>query len=128
MADPNSLLAEALQAIEGSSDEKSLESLRVHYLGKKGTLTALLKSLGQLPPEERPEAGERINIAKQQVQQAIETRKMSLVEESLSAQLSSEAIDVTLPGRRQSQGGLAPDHHHNRSHYLHLRNQWLRCS
>ena len=47
MADPNSLLAESLQAIKDSSDEKALEFLRVHYLGKKGTLTALLKSLGQ---------------------------------------------------------------------------------
>ena len=108
MADPNSLLAEALQAIDGSSDEKSLEALRVHYLGKKGSLTALLKSLGQLPAEERPAAGELINIAKQKVQQSIETRKASLVEDSLNAQLRNEAIDVTLPGRRQSPGGLHP--------------------
>ena len=68
----------------------------------------MVKSRGQLPPEERPGAGERINIAKQQVEQAIETRKTSLVEESLNAQLSSEAIDVKLPGRRKSQGGLHP--------------------
>ena len=108
MADPNSLLAEALQAIDNSSDEKSLEALRVHYLGKKGSLTALLKSLGQLPAEERPAAGELINIAKQKVQQSIETRKASLVEDSLNAQLRNEAIDVTLPGRRQSPGGLHP--------------------
>jgi phenylalanyl-tRNA synthetase alpha chain len=108
MADPNSLLAEALQAIKDSSEEKSLEYLRVHYLGKKGTLTALLKSLGQLPAEERPSAGESINIAKQEVQKAIEARKSSLVEESLNAQLRSETIDVTLPGRGQGQGGLHP--------------------
>jgi phenylalanyl-tRNA synthetase alpha chain len=108
MADADSLLAEALQAIKDSSDEKSLESLRVHYLGKKGSLTALLKSLGKLPAEERPAAGERINVSKQQVQQALESKKIALVEESLNAQLSSEAIDVTLPGRRQSQGGLHP--------------------
>jgi phenylalanyl-tRNA synthetase alpha chain len=108
MADSESLLAEALQVIQGSSDEKSLESLRVHYLGKKGALTALLKTLGKLPAEERPAAGERINIAKQQVQQALEQRKTNLIEESLQAQLSEETIDVTLPGRRQSQGGLHP--------------------
>ena len=108
MADPNFLLVEALQAIDNSSDEKSLEALRVHYLGKKGSLTALLKSLGQLPAEERPAAGELINIAKQKVQQSIETRKASLVEDSLNAQLRNEAIDVTLPGRRQSPGGLHP--------------------
>ncbi|MBT3529325.1 MAG: phenylalanine--tRNA ligase subunit alpha [Gammaproteobacteria bacterium] len=108
MADTDSLLAEALQAISDSSDEKSLESLRVEYLGKKGSLTSLLKSLGQLAAEDRPAAGEKINIAKREVQQAIEERKQALVEISLNAQLEQEAIDVTLPGRRQSQGGLHP--------------------
>ncbi len=77
MADPNSLLAEALQAIKDSSDEKTLESSRVRYLGKKGALTALLKSLGQLPAEDRPSAGERINIAKQEVRKTREARKSS---------------------------------------------------
>lgn len=108
MAEPDSLLADALQAINDSSDEKSLESLRVEYLGKKGSLTALLKNLGQLAPEERPAAGEKINVVKRQIQDAIETKKVSLVEESLTAQLSQESIDVSLPGRRQSQGGLHP--------------------
>mgnify|MGYP003995702217 FL=1 len=108
MADTDSLLAEALQAISDSSDEKSLESLRVEYLGKKGSLTSLLKSLGQLAAEDRPAAGEKNNIAKREVQQAIEERKQALVEISLNAQLEQEAIDVTLPGRRQSQGGLHP--------------------
>lgn len=108
MAEPDSLLAEALQAINDSGDEKSLESLRVQYLGKKGSLTALLKNLGQLAPEERPAAGEKINVVKRQIQEAIESKKVSLVEESLNAQLSQESIDVSLPGRRQSQGGLHP--------------------
>lgn len=108
MADTDSLLAEALQAITNSSDEKSLESLRVEYLGKKGSLTALLKNLGQLPPEERPAAGEGINVAKRAVQEAIESRKVILVQASLDNQLASEAVDVTLPGRHQSAGGLHP--------------------
>lgn len=108
MAEPDSLLAGALQAINDSGDEKSLESLRVQYLGKKGSLTALLKNLGQLAPEDRPAAGEKINVVKRQIQEAIETKKVSLVEESLNAQLSQESIDVSLPGRRQSQGGLHP--------------------
>lgn len=108
MADTDSLLAEALQAIKDSSDEKSLESLRVQYLGKKGSLTALLKNLGQLPPEERPKAGEQINVVKRQIQNALASRKKSLVEDALNAQLSQEAIDVSLPGRRQSAGGLHP--------------------
>ena len=70
MADTEAILKEALDAIASSEDEKSLEDIRVHVLGKKGSLTALLKNLGQLPPEERPAAGEGINKAKQQVQQA----------------------------------------------------------
>jgi phenylalanyl-tRNA synthetase alpha chain len=108
MADTDSLLAEALQAIKESSDEKSLDSLRVHYLGKKGSLTALLKNLGQLPAEERPHAGESINVAKRQVQAVIDDRKQALVAAALEVQLSAEAIDVTLPGRSQSPGGLHP--------------------
>jgi|TARA_B100000809_G_scaffold20013_1_gene17624 phenylalanyl-tRNA synthetase alpha chain len=108
MAEPDSHLAEALQAITDSGDENSLEQLRVQYLGKKGKLTVLLKSLGQLPVEERPAAGEKINLVKRQIQAALEARKTSLVETSLDAQLSQEVIDVTLPGRRQSAGGLHP--------------------
>ncbi|MBT8145327.1 MAG: phenylalanine--tRNA ligase subunit alpha, partial [Gammaproteobacteria bacterium] len=108
MADADSLLTEALEAIADSSDEKSLESLRVHYLGKKGSLTALLKTLGQLPAEQRPAAGEVINKAKREIQEAIEARKLALTQAALDAQLAAEAIDVTLPGRRQSQGGLHP--------------------
>ena len=108
MAEPDSHLAEALQAITDSGDENSLEQLRVQYQGKKGKLTVLLKSLGQLPVEERPAAGEKINLVKRQIQAALEARKTSLVEASLDAQLSQEVIDVTLPGRRQSAGGLHP--------------------
>jgi phenylalanyl-tRNA synthetase alpha chain len=108
MLDTVSLVESALRAIEGSSDERSLEQLRVDYLGKKGSLTDLLKGLGKLSPEERPQAGERINIAKRQVQDALELRKKDLVEETLNRQLSSEAVDVTLPGRRQGGGGTHP--------------------
>ncbi|NKB31607.1 MAG: phenylalanine--tRNA ligase subunit alpha [Pseudomonadales bacterium] len=108
MADTDSLLAEALQAISAANDEAALETLRVQYLGKKGSFTALLKSLGQLPAEERPAAGEKINLAKTQLQEAIDAHRADLVRASLSAKLSSEKIDVTLPGRRQNSGGLHP--------------------
>ena len=108
MVDTVSLVDAALRAINDSSDEKSLESLRVDFLGKKGSFTELLKGLGKLPPEERPQAGERINIAKRQVQDALELRKKDLVELALNLQLNSEAVDVTLPGRRQGAGGLHP--------------------
>ena len=108
MADIDSLLHQALAAIEASSDEKALEALRIEYLGKKGSLTAMLKSLGQLPAEQRPAAGEGINQAKKQIQEAIESRKTRLVEGEMSARMAAEKIDVTLPGRRQSAGGLHP--------------------
>jgi phenylalanyl-tRNA synthetase alpha chain len=108
MADSETLLAEALQAIERAGDEKSLDGLRVQYLGKKGSFTDLLKSLGQLPAEERPVAGEKINQAKKSLQQAIESRKGDLVSAALDARLNAERLDVTLPGRRQSKGGLHP--------------------
>jgi phenylalanyl-tRNA synthetase alpha chain len=108
MATPDSLLSEALDAIAGSTDEKSLEALRVHYIGKKGAVTSQLKALGQLPAEERPAAGERINVVKRQIDSALADRKAALVDASLNAKLAAEAVDVTLPGRRQSTGGLHP--------------------
>lgn len=108
MADTEALQTEALAAIAAAEDEAALDSLRVHYLGKKGQLTAQLKTLGQLSPEERPKAGERINAAKQRLQAAIAERKQTLGQAALDARLASESLDVTLPGRRQSEGGLHP--------------------
>ena len=108
MDDIESLLAEALQAITDSKDEESLDELRVNYLGKKGTFTTLLKSLGQLPPQDRPAAGESINIAKRELQEALDLRKTCLLEESLEEKLRSERIDVSLHGRRKNRGGLHP--------------------
>lgn len=108
MAETESLIAEATHAIQASSDEKSLDGLRVHYLGKKGVLTGRLKNLGSLPPEQRPEAGEIINKAKRQIQELIEQRQRVLAQDALDRRLASESVDVTLPGRRQSRGGFHP--------------------
>jgi phenylalanyl-tRNA synthetase alpha chain len=108
MADTGTLLQQALDAVKEAGDERSLEQVRVDYLGKKGHLTAQLKTLGQLPAEERPAVGEAINHAKRQVQDAIEQRRTVLAEVALQAQLAGETVDVTLPGRQQSRGGLHP--------------------
>lgn len=108
MVNTDTLLNEALQAIKASGDESSLDALRVQYLGKKGSLTAQLKALGQLAPEDRPAAGEKINAAKKHLQEAIDARKQELISAGLDARLRDETIDVTLPGRRQSKGGLHP--------------------
>ncbi|WP_353982135.1 phenylalanine--tRNA ligase subunit alpha [Salinicola endophyticus] len=102
------LVNEASAAIAAAEDAQALDQVRVRYLGKKGEITALLKGLGQLPPEERPAAGERINEAKQALQQELEQRRQTLEQAALSAQLEAERIDVTLPGRGEVNGGLHP--------------------
>ena len=99
---------EAIAAIEAAEDVAALETLRVTYLGKKGALTALLKSLGGPSPEERPKAGAAINAVKQDLSELMNTRRSDLESSALAAQLASEAIDVTLPGRRVAVGGLHP--------------------
>ena len=108
MKDTASLLITALSAIKATADERTLDQLRVDYLGKKGELTELLKELGQLPAEQRPAAGEYINEAKRQIQNALDTRRDIIVEKALAQQVTKETIDVSLPGRRQSPGGLHP--------------------
>ncbi len=108
MKDTASLLITALSAIEATADERTLDQLRVDYLGKKGQLTELLKELGKLPAEQRPAAGEYINEAKRQIQNALDTRRDIIVEKALAQQVAKETIDVSLPGRRQSPGGLHP--------------------
>jgi phenylalanyl-tRNA synthetase alpha chain len=102
------LLLNAQQDIHNAPDLAALEQLRVHYLGKKGRLTEQLKQLGKLPPEQRPQAGKAINEAKTTLQQAIESQKKALQAAQLEAQIASERIDVTLPGRGPHKGGLHP--------------------
>lgn len=103
-----SLKHEALQAIAQAQNLSELDSLRVSYLGKKGSLTELLKSLGKLPAEERPHAGAAINVAKQEVQEALNVRKEVLEADATSSQLQKEAVDISLPGRRQRAGAPHP--------------------
>jgi phenylalanyl-tRNA synthetase alpha chain len=102
------LVEQALNAVKESDNAQALDQIRVQYLGKKGELTQLLKGLGALSAEERPQAGAKINEAKQEVQQAINERRDTLVAEELNKKLASETIDVTLPGRGQSVGSIHP--------------------
>ncbi|MCO6412246.1 MAG: phenylalanine--tRNA ligase subunit alpha [Thiogranum sp.] len=99
---------QAREAVDQAGDLQALDQVRVAYLGKKGVLTEQLKLLGKLPPDERREAGQAINVAKKQLQDAIELRKQVLQEAALESQLASEKIDVTLPGRGIGVGGLHP--------------------
>jgi len=106
--DLDKILKEAEVAIGAAIDERTLDEVRVRFLGKKGELTALLKSLGQLDPAKRPKAGAAINEAKTSVQTLLGAKKKSLSSEQLAASLTAETVDVTLPGRGQSLGGLHP--------------------
>lgn len=108
MSSLDELEQQALQAVADADNSAMLEDVRVRYLGKKGRLTQQLKQLGALPADERPAAGQEINRIKQQVQQAIERRAGVLHAAALNEQLSSETIDVTLPGRGQTLGGFHP--------------------
>jgi phenylalanyl-tRNA synthetase alpha chain len=102
------LVTEANTAISASQDLKTLEQLRIDYLGKKGIITAQLKQLGKLSAEERPAAGEKINLAKQAVHASLEQHKTILKTLELGQKLASETIDVTLPGRGQNSGSIHP--------------------
>ncbi|MGH1484671.1 MAG: phenylalanine--tRNA ligase subunit alpha [Cellvibrionaceae bacterium] len=108
MENLDALKEEALNLVNNADDLSVLDQVRVDYLGKKGQLTALLKTLGKLSNEERPAAGAKINEAKQQVQDAIQLKKNTLEEEKINSQLASETIDVTLSGRSNTRGGLHP--------------------
>jgi phenylalanyl-tRNA synthetase alpha chain len=108
MRDLEALAAQALRDTERCGNERDLDMLRVQYLGKKGLLTNRLKALGTLSAEQRPAAGLAINTVKQRIQDAIKARKDALRSAALDAQLAREAIDVTLPGRGQQNGGLHP--------------------
>lgn len=108
MDDLEPLKQESLKAIESADDLRALDAIRVELLGKKGRVTTQLKSLSDLPPEERKAAGQGINQVKQALQTAINERKAALEEAAVNAKLASERIDVTLPGRGMKGGGQHP--------------------
>jgi len=108
VSDLKQVLIQAQQAIADAADLQALDLVRVQYMGKKGEFTAQLKTLGQLPAEQRKEAGQTINDAKRAFQVSLEERKSSMEAEKLNARLQNETVDVSLPGRGQDTGGLHP--------------------
>lgn len=106
--DLEAIIKEAEKSIAASDNVPALDEVRVAFLGKKGKLTGLLKSLGQLSAEERPVVGQKINDAKQVIQEILHSRGEFLKEQELSEKLAKESIDVTLSGRHASAGGLHP--------------------
>src|SRR6185436_917588 len=106
--DLDSLVSETLIYIRNSADLSALENVRVSALGKSGSVTAYLKRLGNLPAEERKTQGAKVNLAKAAITEALSGRRAELEATALDRELASAAIDVTLPGRGQSVGGLHP--------------------
>jgi len=104
----DSLKSEILAAIASASDEAALEAVRVGALGKKGSISELLKTLGGLSPDERKEKGPVFNALRDEVTAAIAARKTTLAEAALDGRLASETIDITLPARWENSGTVHP--------------------
>src|SRR6185369_6791844 len=99
MTDLATLEQTILSDIAAAGDEATLEAVRVAALGKKGSVSALLSTLGKMSPDERKTQGAAINLAKDKVTQALSARRDILKSAALDARLASETIDVTLPLR-----------------------------
>ena len=105
----NRIKEEALSLIASpETDDAALEALRIKYLGKKGELTAVLRGMGQLSPEERPVVGQIANEVRAEIEEAITEKKTALKASALDAQLKAEKLDVTVDGKREKVGHRHP--------------------
>src|SRR5699024_10510802 len=102
------VIVKAQTEIHAAATAAELDAIRVHYMGKKGFFTEQSKALGKLSAEERPAAGQLINRGKQAVNDAINSKREALQLAELNKKLATETLDISLPGRRQSTGGLHP--------------------
>lgn len=108
MQNLDQIAQEATSAFAATDDADALEQIKARYLGKSGQITELLKGLGKLPPNERKTAGAEINRLKEAVEAALNARREAIRQAALNARLAEEALDVTLPGRSESRGGVHP--------------------
>ena len=108
MADISQLGSEAQTRIAAAGDLATLEALRVEYLGKQGSVSALLKTLGAMSPEERQNEGPKIHALREGVTEALAGRKQALEGAALEAQLASEKLDLTLPATQSPRGSVHP--------------------
>ena len=102
------LQTEALQKIEAATDLKQLNDVRVAYLGKKGPITEVLRGMGKLSAEERPKMGALVNVIREEIAAAIESKQAVLEEAAINEKLAAETIDVTLPGYAVKTGSHHP--------------------
>ena len=108
MNELDSLVTSASEAFAHAATPADLENAKALFLGKSGRLTELMKGMAQLSPEDKKTRGAAINVAKQAVEAALTARRQALAQAELERQLQAEALDVTLPGRKQGRGGLHP--------------------
>ena len=108
MEDLESLKTQILQNIAAAADLKSLDEVRVAAMGKKGAVTEMMKGLGALPQEQKIEAGKKLNVLKNEIEQAVANRREILENEVLNQKLATEIVDVTLPIRPEIQGRVHP--------------------
>jgi phenylalanyl-tRNA synthetase alpha chain len=111
LQDLDDLVREAIAKLGATDVGAELENAKARYLGKSGSLTALMKELGKLSADEKKSFGARINEAKQKIETALLDRREHLQARELEVQLAAEALDVTLPGRGMGVGGLHPISH-----------------
>jgi phenylalanyl-tRNA synthetase alpha chain len=102
------IVAKALGDFAAASDPAALENAKARYLGKSGELSSYQGSLRSLPVEQKKSAGAAYNAAKQQIEAALEARRAALAEAKLTARLTEQSLDVTLPGRGRGRGGVHP--------------------
>ncbi|MCD6288084.1 MAG: phenylalanine--tRNA ligase subunit alpha [Candidatus Hydrogenedentes bacterium] len=102
-----SLIDEARTDLQSAADIQSIEQLRITYLGRNGRITAILRRVGSLPPEERPKIGQLANAAKQQISQLIDQQTKALTK-TKAAEKPSPSLDISLPGKRTKLGHIHP--------------------
>ena len=100
---------EAIAQIKAAGGMDALNDIRVSFLGKKGELTAIMKSMRDIPPEERPAFGQMVNEARQEIENSLDTMKKDLAAKARELQLKSEVIDVTLPAKKAKIGHRHPN-------------------
>ena len=108
MTTPQELQDEALGRIAAATDSAALEALRIEYLGKQGSISGLLKTLGGMSPEERQQAGPQIQGARAAVSDALEGRKAGFEAAELERRLATEGLDLTLPAPDAPRGLIHP--------------------
>ena len=108
MDSPQAVADAARVALDGAGDAAAVEAVRVHFLGRKGAVSALYRQLAALSEAERPAFGAAVNAVREEIEAALDARATALAQAQVQAALASETIDVTLPGRGQTPGTLHP--------------------